>query len=101
MDVVAAAFLVVWIFQKQIHTWLHNDGHKGRPVKVFEWWRPNGVPIHTPMRKRELGSGVLLRFGVNITESETSMASYTTAIVEMEDGDMLNVDVELIQFTDR
>ena len=44
------------------------------------------------------GNGIFLQFGVDFEELENGVGSYSTAIVEMPDGSVKNVPVELIVF---
>ncbi len=45
-----------------------------------------------------VGPGTFHQFGVNYEEFETGPGNYTTAIVEMPDGSVENIPVELIVF---
>ena len=47
-----------------------------------------------------IGNGIFHQFGLDIEEGETGYASYSTAIVEMPDGSVKNVPVEMIVFND-
>ncbi len=67
-----------------------------RPVTVFEWWRPERTEHYHPYEKREVGAGNFHQFGLDCTEEGT----FSTAIVEMPDGSVLNVEVGLIRFDD-
>jgi hypothetical protein len=71
-----------------------------RPVTVFEWWRPDDAGYKEPFQKREIGAGNFHQFGLNCVESDQSIGTYTSAIVEMPDGHVKNVDIELIRFDD-
>lgn len=71
-----------------------------RPVTVYEWWRPDGAKCNDPFQKREIGQGVFHHFGVDFEEREFGVASYSTAIVEMPDGTVTGVSLELIKFDD-
>lgn len=71
-----------------------------RPVMVFEWWRPEGSPFYTPFEKRALGAGNFHQFGCDCMESVDSIGTFSTAIVEMPDGEVRNVPVDLIRFDD-
>jgi len=68
-----------------------------RPVTVFEWWRPKEALYDTPFEKREIGAGNFHQFGVNCEEGA---GNYSTAIVEMPNGEVKNVPVDLIRFDD-
>ena len=47
------------------------------------------------------GQGVFHGFGLDVLETETSCASYSTALVELSTGQMENVPAEHIQFLDK
>lgn len=71
-----------------------------RTVTVFEWWRPDDAKYNEPFQKREVGVGEFHQFGTDCTETEENIGTYSTAIVEMSDGSIVNVHVELIIFED-
>lgn len=71
-----------------------------RPVTVFEYWRPEGSSYDTRFQMREAGAGNFHQFGLNCVESENGIGTYSTAIIEMPDGTVKNIDVELIRFDD-
>ncbi len=71
-----------------------------RPVTIFEWWRPEDSALSTPFKKRELGKGNFHQFGNDVFEEQDSVATFSTAIVEMPDGTVKNVEVEMIRFDD-
>jgi hypothetical protein len=66
-----------------------------RKVVVYEWRRVKG---QTYLEKVPIGHGVFLQFGVDYQELETGPGNYTTAVVEMPDGSVKNVPVEVIVF---
>lgn len=67
-----------------------------RRVMVFEHLWENGVL----KGKREVGAGNFHQFGVDYEEFDTGPGSFSTAIVEMPDGTIINPSVELIRFDD-
>ena len=67
-----------------------------RPVKVFEW----SCERHKPSERILVGPGKFHQFGTYCTENEINIGTVTSVIVEMPDGKVLNIEVELIQFTD-
>jgi len=72
---------------------------KNRPVIIFNWDRStlkNGKYL-----KKEIGTGVFHQWGCAYEEFEEGAGNYSTAIIETPDGTALNLDVELIKFTDR
>ena len=68
-----------------------------RPVTVFKWERSEG---ETYYEKVELGKGNFHQFGVDYTDCEYGTGAFSTAIVEMPDGVVVNVPVNLIKFED-
>ena len=66
-----------------------------RKVVVFKYDRPKGQ-IHYD--KVPVGPGIFHQFGVDYEEFETGPGNFSTAIVEMPDGTVQNVPVELIVF---
>lgn len=66
-----------------------------RRVLVYEYQRANG---QTHFDKVCIGHGSFHQFGVDYEEFETGPGNYSTAIVEMPDGSVKNVPVELIVF---
>lgn len=66
-----------------------------RKVTVHEWAKRNERDY---FEKIAIGEGTFHGFGFDFAESETSIASFSTAIVEMPDGSVKNVPVELIVF---
>lgn len=61
-----------------------------RRVTVYKW--------DSPFVKGVLGTGIFHQFGVNYERLEDSAGNYTTAIVEMMDGSVINIEVEMIVF---
>lgn len=70
-----------------------------RPVTVYEWRRDSNKTTGL-FEKHAVGAGNFHKFGLNCCETEDSIGTYTSAIVEMPDGHVLNIDVELIRFDD-
>jgi len=68
-----------------------------RKIKYFtkKWNRDSGK-----YDKKEVGEGVFHAFGVNYQEFEEGPANYSTAIIELPNGEIKNVDVDLVQFID-
>ena len=67
-----------------------------KKVYVYEYKRANG---ETKYHKEFLDEGKFHGFGVDYEEFETGPGNYSTAIVEMPDGSVKNVPVELIVFS--
>ena len=66
-----------------------------RKVVVYEYQRPGGQNHYD---KVCVGNGIFHQFGINYEEFETGVGEFTTAIVEMPDGTVKNVPIELIVF---
>jgi len=71
---------------------------KMRPVDMLKWEKIEGSYKHEPVPTGE--SGKFIQYGVDYEEFETGPGPFTTAIVEMPDGTVMNIDVRLIRFTD-
>ena len=67
---------------------------KTRPVTVFEYKR---IPSRG-LEKVEKCEGTFHEFGVAYEEFESGAGNYSTAIIELKNGDILNHPVELIRF---
>lgn len=70
---------------------------KNRPVDVYQYEKN---PESMVMELNKVGSGRFLEFGLDVHEQDFSAASFSTALVEMPDGTVKNIDVDLIRFTD-
>lgn len=68
-----------------------------RPVTVFEYYKPEGESYH---EKRELGKGQFHEFGCDYEEFETGPGNYSTAIVELANGTIVNKPLDMIRFDD-
>jgi len=66
-----------------------------RKVTVFEWKKLDGDTYHS---KINAGVGLFHQFGCDYEPFENGAASFSTAIVEMQDGSVRNVPVEMIEF---
>jgi len=66
-----------------------------RKVKVFKY---NHSKENSPIE--EDGLGKFHQFGVAYEQFDEGVGNFTIAIVEMEDGTVRNIPVELIQFLD-
>lgn len=69
-----------------------------RKIAVFHHVKVDGDKHYSKVPK---GYGTFHQFGVDCEEFETGVGNYSTAIVEMNDGTMANVPVEMIVFLDR
>lgn len=70
---------------------------KTRKVKILAWDTDNYVD--GSYLKKEIGEGEFHGWGVAYEEFETGPGNYSTAIIEMPDGSVINHQVELIKFT--
>ena len=66
-----------------------------RKVVVYEWEREGG---NLYSKKVRIGEGIFHQFGVDYEEFETGPGNFTTAIVEMPDGEIKNIPVGLVVF---
>jgi len=71
-----------------------------RPVSVFKWFRPEDAKYDEPFTKEFSGKGQFHQFGVDSEEVECGVSTFSTAVVEMPDGTVSNVSVDLIRFDD-
>lgn len=71
-----------------------------RRVSVFEYTRPKDAKYDEPYSKTLVGIGEFQQYGSDYEEFESGPGNFTTAIVEMPDGTVVNVAVDLIQFMD-
>ena len=72
-------------------------GMEKRKVVVYEYQRVKGQ-VH--FDKVLVGNGTFLQFGVDYEDLETGPGNFSTAIVEMPDGSVRNVPVEMVVFND-
>ena len=72
-----------------------------RPVTVFEYWRPDDAKYDEPWQKRQKCKGMFLEFGVSFEEFEDGAGNYSTAIIELDDGAIINPAVDMIRFDDK
>ncbi len=67
-----------------------------RQVEVMKW-----VPVAmNPSEKQFVGLGEFQQYGVDYEEYDNGIGNFSTAIVEMNDGTVVNVPVDLIKFRD-
>ncbi len=66
-----------------------------RKVVVYEWQKIKG---QTRCEKVHIGNGIFHQFGVDYEEFDQGPGNFSTAIVEMYDGTVKNVPVEMIVF---
>ena len=66
-----------------------------RKVVVYEWKKEEGKPYSKKVR---IGEGIFHQFGADYDEFETGPGNFTTAIVEMPDGEIKNIPVGLVVF---
>jgi hypothetical protein len=65
-----------------------------RKVKTFRWKENE----NRTLQKVEDGEGVFIQYGIDYEELEAGPGSFTAAIVEMPDGSVKSIPVDLIQF---
>lgn len=68
---------------------------KTRKCVVYEWQRVKGQSHYD---KVCVGNGIFHQFGVDYEEFESGPGNFSTAIIEMPDGSIKNVPVELVVF---
>ncbi len=66
-----------------------------RKVVVYKWQQIEGSP---KFEKVLDGHGMFHQFGSDYEEFETGPGNFTTAVVEMSDGSVKNVPVEMVVF---
>lgn len=67
----------------------------GRKVAVYQYKNySDGMGRY----KDFIGKGIFHKFGVDYIEVDNGAVDFTTAIVEMDDGEVLNIRAELIIF---
>lgn len=66
-----------------------------RKVVVYEYQKTKGA---SHFEKVCIGHGIFHQFGVDYEGFETGPGNYSTAIIEMPDGTVKNVPVEMIVF---
>jgi hypothetical protein len=66
-----------------------------RKVKTFKYERLEG---NTFFSKVEDGEGLFIQYGIDYEQCEYGTGNFSTAIVEMPDGAVKNISVDLIQF---
>ena len=67
-----------------------------RIVEIFEYNRVPGQTYSEPVSTGE--RGFFRQFGVDYADLEVGVGNYSTAIIEMDDGTVRNIPVELIKF---
>lgn len=68
---------------------------ENRKVIVYEWKKAKGA---NHCERVSVGHGLFHQFGVNYEEFQSGPGNYSSAIVEMPDGEVKNVPVEMIVF---
>jgi len=58
------------------------------------------LPGHSFYSKIVVGEGKFHQFGIDFEEFEGGAGSFSSAIVEMPDGTVVNVPVDMIKFVD-
>lgn len=68
-----------------------------RHVTILERYRPDDYQ-GGPLPIREAGTGIFHAWGVDYEEFEAGPGNYSTAIVEMPDGSVLNWRADMVRF---
>lgn len=66
-----------------------------RKVDIYEWKIPKGK---TAREKVKTGEGLFHQFGLDYEEFDNGAGNFSTAIIEMPNGEIKNVPVENIIF---
>jgi hypothetical protein len=66
-----------------------------RKVKLFKWEKIAESRLYAKVAD---GEGLFVQYGIDFEEVNDGVGSCTTAIIEMEDGTVRNMPLELIQF---
>ena len=66
-----------------------------RKVRFYKYKRKEG---NTHYDKVLDGEGAFHEFGVGYEEFESGPGNYSTAIIELENGTIKNIDVEMVEF---
>jgi hypothetical protein len=66
-----------------------------RKVDVYKYHRDKP---HSHLTKKLIGTGIFHQFGVDHEEYDNGPGNFTTAVVEMPDGTVQNIAVDLIVF---
>jgi len=65
-----------------------------RKVKTFKWEKNEDRTFSKVVD----GEGVFIQYGTDYEEFETGPGNFTTAVIEMPDGTVKNLALDLIQF---
>jgi hypothetical protein len=66
-----------------------------RKVKYYEY---EHVENNKQWERKLKGEGIFHEFGVDFMESEYGYGNFSTAIIELSDGSIINIPVENIEF---
>ncbi|MCP4569067.1 MAG: hypothetical protein GY841_15945 [FCB group bacterium] len=66
-----------------------------RRVEYFEWQKQAG---EITLKKVKKGEATFHQFGIDFMEVDTGCGQFTTAVIELDDGTVLNVAAETIRF---
>lgn len=69
-----------------------------RKVKVLKYERKSGDNYYS---KVDDGTALFHQWGINYEEFENGGASFSTAIIERDDGKVENIAAEMIVFVDK
>ena len=77
------------------YTYDEFESMANRKITVYKWERKEGK---SHVERVFVSNGIFHQWGCDYDEFESGPGNYSTAIVEMPDGKVKNVRVELIEF---
>ena len=74
-----------------------------RKVKVYHWKKKEDKSAFQKCsyEKVEVGIAKFHQFGFDYEDTDMGVGTFSTAIVEWDDGSVENVSVEMVQFVDQ
>lgn len=72
-----------------------------RPVTLLKWVSKYNEGKAATKSKKEAGKGIFHQWGCGYEEFETGPGNYSTGIIELPDGSIINQPVELFKFDDK
>jgi hypothetical protein len=73
--------------------------NEGRKV-IYSEYEKVQTDTRNYMELKEQGAATFLAFGVDYDDLDFGVGNYSTAILELDDGSVLNIAVERIRFID-
>ncbi len=71
-----------------------------RPVIISEWKKINPEDFLSKHEKVDAGPGKFHAWGVDYEQMDYGVGTYSTAIIELPNGEIQNCPADLIRFTD-